>query len=127
VKFLKEKEVLNLFEKWNNALLTRDPSKVAKLYAKSAVLIPTISNKIRHNHTEIQDYFQNFMSLNPDGRIIEFNIRIFNDIVVNSGIYNFYIDRNGQRVDVGARFTFVYKKFNNQWLIVEHHSSFLPE
>ncbi len=124
---MKEKEVLNLFEKWNNALLTRDPSKVAKLYAKSAVLIPTISNKIRHNHTEIQDYFQNFMSLNPDGRIIEFNIRIFNDIVVNSGIYNFYIDRNGQRVDVGARFTFVYKKFNNQWLIVEHHSSFLPE
>jgi len=47
-------EIGALFDQWNEALQTRDPDKVTSLYADDAVLLPTLSNSVRHNHTEIR-------------------------------------------------------------------------
>jgi hypothetical protein len=33
---------------------------------------------------------------------------------------------DGGHIDVDARFTFVYRKHEDGWLIIEHHSSILP-
>ena len=52
--------ISSLFEVWNNALQTGDPNKVAELYEPNAILLPTVSNKVRHNHEEIADYFVHF-------------------------------------------------------------------
>ena len=50
-------EITVLFDQWNSALQTGDPKQVAALYATDAILLPTVSNKVRHNHEEIEDYF----------------------------------------------------------------------
>ena len=68
-------DISSLFEIWNNALQTGDPKKVAELYETNAILLPTVSNKVRHNHEEIADYFVNFLAKGPVGKIDESNVR----------------------------------------------------
>jgi uncharacterized protein (TIGR02246 family) len=120
-------EITALFEQWNSALQTGDPDRVVACYAKDAILLPTVSAKVRHNHEEIRDYFVHFLAKKPNGRIDEGNIRIFGDLAINSGLYTFSLTENGASVEVGARFTFVYQKQQSGWVIIEHHSSVLPE
>ena len=57
-----EKEILALFDAWNSALQTRDPKNVVALYETNAILLPTVSNKVRHTHDEIEDYFVHFVA-----------------------------------------------------------------
>lgn len=117
-------EIHTLFETWNNALKTGNPKEVSALYAKDAILLPTVSNRVRHNHDEIEDYFLHFLAKKPCGKIDESNIRIYNDIAINSGIYTFTFADNSS---VQARFTYVYQWDGNQWTIIQHHSSKMPE
>jgi uncharacterized protein (TIGR02246 family) len=122
-----ENDIAALFNKWNASLKTGKAEEVVKNYADDAILIPTVSNKVRHNHSEIKDYFEHFVLKKPNARIDEENIRIYGDIAVNSGLYTFYTIRDGKAAEIKARFTFVYHKIGDRWLIVEHHSSMLPE
>ena len=113
-----------LFEEWNTALQTGEPKNVTALYESNAILLPTISNQVRHHHEENEDYFIHFLAKGPKGVINESNIRTFGNIAINSGIYTFtFSDGNS----VQARFTYVYRWNGQRWLIVEHHSSVLPE
>ncbi|MBT6039786.1 MAG: SgcJ/EcaC family oxidoreductase, partial [Halieaceae bacterium] len=64
-----EQDIVQLFANWNAALQTGDPDQVIALYAKDAILLPTVSNQVRHNHPEIRDYFVNFLSKQPQGVI----------------------------------------------------------
>jgi uncharacterized protein (TIGR02246 family) len=120
-------QIAALFEQWDRSLQTGNPSEVAKNYADDAILVPTVSNKVRHTHPEIEDYFEHFLKLNPDGRIEEQNIQTYCDVAVNSGIYTFAVVKDGQPSEMRARFTFVYHKVGDRWLIVDHHSSGMPE
>ena len=116
--------ILNLFDDWNKALQTGNPDEVVKLYDKNAILLPTLSPQVRHSHEEIKDYFVHFLAKKPIGKINESNIRIFGNLAINSGIYTFNF-KDGSSAK--ARFTYVYKKVDeNNWIIVEHHSSLLP-
>ena len=117
-------EIISLFTTWNNALATGDPSQVVTLYERDAILLPTVSNKVRHNHSEIEDYFVNFLSKGPQGKIDESNVRVFDQLAINSGVYTFTFNDGAT---VQARYTFVYRWNDNQWLITEHHSSQMPE
>ncbi|MEC8427347.1 MAG: SgcJ/EcaC family oxidoreductase [Pseudomonadota bacterium] len=117
-------EITALFDKWNAALQSGSPKNVVDLYKHDAILLPTISNLVRHNHKEIEDYFVLFLEQGPQGKINEFNIRLYGEIATNSGIYTFTL-RDGSEVQ--ARFTFVYEWNGERWLIAEHHSSRMPE
>lgn len=117
-------DVLALFEQWNNALQTQKPQNIVKLYASNAVLLPTISNKICHNHQEMEAYFSDFLAREPFGKIDKFNISIFDKIIMNSGIYTFSF-KDGSKIQ--ARFTFVYQWNGKHWMIIKHHSSQMPE
>lgn len=120
-------KIAQLLTRWNHAVQTEDPDNVVALYAPDAVLLPTVSAKVRHNHEEIRDYFVHFLSKKPMGTVIEQNIRLFGDIAVNSGLYNFRLFKAGATTAAAARFSFVYRRSDSQWLIIEHHSSLLPE
>tara|TARA_B100000674_G_scaffold229314_1_gene188544 strand:+ start:3787 stop:4167 length:381 start_codon:yes stop_codon:yes gene_type:complete len=120
---LNQEEVTALFNEWNHALQTGDPKKIVALYESNAVLLPTASSKVRHNHEEIEDYFVYFMAKQPTGRIDESNVRIFSQMVINSGLYTFAFK---DKSVVQARFTFVYRWNGVRWMIIEHHSSPIP-
>ncbi len=121
-----EGEIEALFDDWNAALQSHDPKQVAALYAKDAILLPTLSDQLRKTPDMIEDYFTEFLRLNPKGTIIEQHIRVYDPIAVNSGIYSFATTVGGERHDVTARFTFVYRRGPAGWEIIEHHSSTMP-
>lgn len=117
-------EILALFDAWAAALESRDPDKVVELYADDAVLLPTLSNKVRHNREEIRDYFELLLQKGPVGKIDEANVRVFDDVAVTSGAYTFTF---ADATVIPARFTFVYGRRDEGWEILEHHSSAMPE
>lgn len=121
---MQKNEIAGLFDQWNSALQTGDPKQVSALYAKDAILLPTVSNQVRHNHEEIEDYFVHFLAKGPQGKIDESNVRIFDDLAINSGVYTFTF-KDGASVQ--ARYTYVYRWDGQRWLIIEHHSSAMPE
>jgi len=116
-----------LFDTWNAALQTRDPDQVVTLYADDAILLPTLSNVVRHNHDEIRDYFVDFLKKNPLGTINQSNIRELGDVAVHSGVYTFDLTSGGEKSSALCRFTYVYQKIGGDWKIIEHHSSLMPE
>jgi len=121
--------VAQQFQIWNAALQTGDPQRVAALYcATGAVLIPTVSNTLRTSRAEIADYFQHFLAMRPEGEIDTAYIRILDPTTaIDSGIYTFHLVKDHKPEDVQARYTFVYRKVNGTWCIIEHHSSAMPE
>lgn len=121
---MNKNEIIALFDQWNAALQTGDPKQVTALYAEDAILLPTVSNQVRHNPEEIEDYFVRFLAKVPVGKIDEANVRMINDVAINSGVYTFSF-ADGSTVQ--ARFTFVYIRKGEQWRITEHHSSQMPE
>ncbi|MFO7753257.1 MAG: SgcJ/EcaC family oxidoreductase [Desulfobacteraceae bacterium] len=121
---IEKTEIKSLFDEWNRAIRTGDPAGVAELYVQHGVLVPTLSGRVRKNRKQIREYFEDFLSREPTARMEEANIRIFGDLAINSGLYSFTF-RDGTTAP--ARFTFVYQWNGERWMIVEHHSSLMPE
>ena len=56
---MNKSEITALFDQWNSALKLVTQTGCCTL-AGDAILLPTVSNKVRHNHAEIEDYFVHF-------------------------------------------------------------------
>lgn len=123
-----EDEIATLFNTWNQALATGTPETVADLYAPNGVLLPTVSNQVRTNRAEIVDYFTQFLKAKPSGVIEKQIIHVLSDDhAINTGVYRFSLTKDGQETSVRARYTYVYEKVDGDWLIINHHSSAMPE
>lgn len=123
-----KQDIANQFGVWNSALATGNANKVADLYAPDAVLLPTVSNKVRTDRAGIVDYFEHFLAGKPSGQIEQEVIDILDhNTAVNTGVYRFTLTQNGTQQQVQARYTFVYEYQGGKWLIVNHHSSAMPE
>ena len=120
-----EDTIAALFDRWNDSLQTGDPKKVVENYAERSILLPTVSNKPRLTAAEKEDYFVHFLQSKPSGTIDLRQIEINGDLAVDSGLYTFTLAAKGESVK--ARYTFVYKWDGEQWLIISHHSSAMPE
>ena len=107
-----------------------NPKHVVKLYASDAILLPTLSDKIKFNNKDqLAPYFEKLTSynqLNVETTLLK--TFVSNDVAVNTGTYTFsYMSPDNKLVELPARFTFVYKlKGDKTWLILTHHSSALP-
>ena len=116
---------------WIDAMGAHDQERVLALYDPEAVLWGTTSPAIRDNPTTIREYF-NFLPTAPDyykGVLGEQRIRVYGDMAVNTGTYTFIgpaLDAAGKPVSRPGRFSFVYRKRDGRWLIVDHHSSAVP-
>ena len=86
--------------------------------------MPTLSNIPRTNHTEIKDYFNNFLKKELSGVIDRSIIKIGCNIAQDLGTYTFTFN-DGKKVS--ARYTYDYEYKNGNWLIAHHHSSAMPE
>merc|ERR1712051_808386 len=120
-----KEEVRSLFNLWNDALLTLDPTKVADRYSSNAVLLPTVSDVPRTDYPGIVDYFTNFLKLEPKGEIESGNIIVGTNWAQDAGIYEFTMGATGAKVK--GRYTFVYVFEDGEWKISQHHSSVMPE
>lgn len=124
-QMITEDEVRQLFQLWNDALLTGDSDAVARRYAKNAVLLPTVSDIPRTTYAGIKDYFDNFLKLKPEGKIIESYVSVGENYCKDVGIYEFKKGTDGSVVR--ARYSFVYVPEDGEWKISHHHSSLMPE
>lgn len=122
------KQVRALFSLWNNALATGDSRLVASRYAtrSGAILLPTVSDTPRTDYAGIKDYFDAFLKKQPQGEILEGNIRIGEGWAQDAGIYEFTMGAEGG-AKVKGRYTYTYVMEDGQWKIAHHHSSVMPE
>ncbi|MGW3284019.1 SgcJ/EcaC family oxidoreductase [Streptomyces sp. NPDC001002] len=125
-----KKQIAALFDGWNAALQTGDPKKVADRYAPDAVLLPTVSNEIRTDRAEIVDYFEHFLPNKPVAKKVETYINVLDsNSAIDAGAYDITLTdpKTGDKRVVEARYTYEYEKRGGTWLIVNHHSSVMPE
>ncbi|WP_033284850.1 SgcJ/EcaC family oxidoreductase [Streptomyces sp. NRRL F-525] len=125
-----KKQIAALFDGWNAALQTGDPKKVADRYAPDAVLLPTVSNEIRTDRAEIVDYFEHFLPNKPVAKKVETYINVLDsNSAIDAGAYDITLTdpKTGKKRVVEARYTYEYEKRGGKWLIVNHHSSVMPE
>ncbi|MFG2023527.1 SgcJ/EcaC family oxidoreductase [Streptomyces sp. NPDC048825] len=125
-----KKEVAALFDVWNATLQTGDAEKVADQYAKDAVLLPTVSNKVRTDRAGIVDYFEHFLQNKPAGKKVQTIVNVLDsNSAIDTGVYEFTLTdhETGEKRVVEARYTYEYEKRDGKWKIVNHHSSAMPE
>ena len=124
----KEQEIINLSVEWAQAIRSGYVESVMRLYDDKAVLWGTLSQEMRADRESIRRYFTKFED--HEGLNVEFTrslIRIFGDIAINSGNYTFSWREQGRQISVPARFSFIYHYEYGSWLIIDHHSSILPD
>ena len=117
------------FKKWNDALQTKDPKKVAALYtAKDLSFLPTVSGEfIKDGGKPTEDYFVAFIQKNPHGTITADDVKAFgNDAYLHTGMYTFMTGPESDRQPVEARFSYMWRIVDGSWKITHHHSSASP-
>ena len=123
-----EDEIELALTNWLNVLADGDPVKITDLYLEDGVLLGTVAEEIKQGHTAIQEYFDMFVTKNPIGSIDTFILQNYGDVCISDGTYTFELDgEEGGRTSVAARYTYVWKKENNKWMIATHHSSVNPK
>lgn len=119
-----EDDVRAAGRQWVEGISKGDPDYMVSLYADDAILHGTVSPVVREGHALIREYFA-ALSSPPTMNFVEpQHIRVYGDVAVNTGNYETKI---GDAAPVRLRYSFVYHKVNDQWLIVDHHSSRMPE
>ena len=113
---------------WGSTLGRNDPDEMVVLYATDAVLWGTLSPTARAGHAAIRDYFVTAFRALPNLKVAfgEQLIRVYGDTAVNTGYYTFSYIRDGQPATLPARYSFTFVNASNKWMIVDHHSSAMP-
>lgn len=123
-----------LYNRWLEAVGTREPETVLDLYAEDAALWGTLATETKIGRERIRTYFDWFLdraSLVATPLTSDFR-HLSPDIVVANGSYKFQLGGKSDTdpvAETDARFTFVFRKSANsdEWFIVEHHSSKFPD
>ena len=120
-----EDEVRAAGQRWIEGIGMGDPDYMVALYAEDGILHGTSSPVVRVGHTLIREYFAGLTGVSVAMNFVEpQHIRVYDDIAINTGNYETKI---GDAAPVRLRYSFVYRKVGEEWLIVDHHSSRMPE
>jgi uncharacterized protein (TIGR02246 family) len=121
-------EVKAAFAAWADSLKSGDADAITKLYARDAILLSTIADDPMTTPEERLAYFKAIMQLPKlSVHVNEQYLRVMHsNSAVVSGLYTFEYEYDSKMFYVPARFTFVYEINNDQWLIVDQHSSQMP-
>ncbi len=118
-------QVVAATTEWITTFNTRDPERIAALYAPDGILWGTVSKTIRTTPEEILEYFQESSAKRPKLRMVlgEHHVRLYGDIATSSGYYTSRNPVDGEEVVTPLRFSFTYRREGGRWVIVNHHSS----
>lgn len=125
---LNAEKILENVARWVSSFSEDTSKNICALYNEQATLWGTLSPIKRDSATLIKDYFdQVFKYSNRYAELTEANVRLFGDIAICNGLYNFSWLNDGVQVTTAARFSLVYINQGGRWLITEHHSSCIPQ
>ena len=135
-----ENELKNIINgsilKWYSTLCSSNTEELVSLYSSKITFLPTSSKKVIKDLKGVKDYFIGINEkykafkankctlLSPEIRLID------NNTVVVTGIDEFdgVIDNeNKDSFNIKGRQSFVFTKKNNEWKIIHHHRSRLPQ
>jgi uncharacterized protein (TIGR02246 family) len=121
-------EIAGAAAKWGAIFVDDNPDSILSLYDEGAVLWGTLSPKLLVGKPELRGYFERAFKALPGHKVAfgEQVIRVYGDVAINSGYYTFSYLKDGQTQNIPARYTFVYRKRDGNWMIVDHHSSAMP-
>lgn len=121
-------EIAAAVGKWTTIFVDDNPDAILALYDDAGVLWGTLSPTLLVGKPAIRGYFERAFKALPGHKVVfgEQVIRVYGDTAINSGYYTFSFVRDGQPQSIPARFSFVYRKRDGNWMIVDHHSSAMP-
>jgi uncharacterized protein (TIGR02246 family) len=115
----------DVVQQWISAFNANDAAALAKLYAKDAILLPTLNPVMANDAASIHGYFDWVLGSKFKVSLGEYKaIPMGDDAIIITGFYDFLVKPD---TPLPARFSFVIVKRGNEWLIVHHHSSRKPE
>jgi uncharacterized protein (TIGR02246 family) len=119
--------VYQIIRRWLKTVENCDPTEVANLYDKQGVLLGTVAENVKQGRSVIKTYFDSFLKKHPVGVLDSIVFQTVGHAHATvSGNYTFELDdKDGERVFVPARYTFVVDLQTR--LILTHHSSSTPD
>jgi hypothetical protein len=116
-------------EAWVEAFNSRDPKRIVARYAPNAVLWGTTAKTIATTPAQIWDYFKDAGKRPTTRVLIDSTVeRVTGDVAILSGAYTFVDVTDGVSANIRpARYSIVLQKIGDAWLIVDHHSSRVPQ
>lgn len=123
-------EVAAVTRAWADGMTKHDVDKVTALYDSDAVLWGTRSAALRDTPATVRDYFGILGKVPPSYKVTlgEQHIRVYGDTAIDTGTYTFSEVHDGKEVLRPARFSMVFRHHDDgRWMIVDHHSSAVPQ
>jgi len=116
------------FDRFNRAWATKSPDTVTSLFARNAVLLPTVSNQPRTDAAGIRDYFEKFLAGSPQARIDSSTVKLGCNAAARLGTWSVTMNgADGKPQTVHGRYSFIYVFEDGDWKIDHLHSSLNPE
>jgi uncharacterized protein (TIGR02246 family) len=122
------REVAAATQRWIQAFNAGEAAGICALYHPEAVLWGTTAPALITTPQGLRQYFEGHCAVAPPPtiRLDAQQIRVYADMAINSGSYTLHTGGQGQQRALPARFSFTYCRVGSDWLIVDHHSSFVP-
>ena len=118
-----------LVQNFLDSLLEGNENKMASLFSKDAILLPTLSSNIYEGRGNITKYFvDTFLPQNPVGEVISSKTTsLGTGRLAVAGDWNFSINDDSDTT-VKARYSMVFKRnpLKMRWEIIQMHSSLHP-
>ena len=125
---LAEHQSFEILQSWGEHVVAQDRPGVVGHYLWKGTLWPTLSNVLRQDPAEIEDYFVLFLGKIDGVGPVEWNQKVAQPVADNavlwSGVYTFSLNTG----PATARFSYLVKSDDDgNWKIMHHHSSLMPE
>jgi uncharacterized protein (TIGR02246 family) len=124
-----QEDVAAAGQNWATVFADNNPDTMLAFYAKDGVLWGTLSPSVRSDPAAVKAYFVGAFQALPKATV-KFGdqlIRVYGNTAVNTGYYTFSYFKDGETKSIPARYSFTYVKDGNDWKIVDHHSSAMPQ
>jgi len=113
----------SVLDAWAEAFNTREPERVAAMYAEDALLHGTSLAQLRVGIAQIRTYFRGTSTVEFGERHF---VRLSDDNLLSVGHYHFSRIEDGREIVTAARFTFIFRRREGAWKVLHHHSSAEP-
>ncbi|AJR06217.1 hypothetical protein H744_1c1192 [Photobacterium gaetbulicola Gung47] len=125
---IQSNEIISALELWGESFTRSSVGEISALYSDKAILLGTLSPIYRDTPELVYEYFESAFSSTTERKVHyqDFNVEVSGDMASASGLYHFEWVSKQRLVVIAARFTFVFKKVDDELKIIHHHSSKLP-